>query len=463
MSLSSSDARPAAPFPTSPPEGGSPRPWSFPALSRRILENGLELCAVRIPTLPMVQVRWTFRGGRLQERPSPPGTARLLGQLARYGTPRWTAHELADHLDFLGVRLRCSVTTDSLSNTVTALSHQLEEALDVLDEVTLRPTIPEGELQRERAKALELHRHDLSEPDHLVNLWLSHLVFGDHAYGRPSATAAGLAAVGREDILGLLGRVLRPDQGMLLVVGDIDPDAVIERLTLRHAGMARPATPLPVPGAWPAAGRRVLVVDRPGSEQVSIGFGKTSISRLHPDYLALRLANQVLGGGASSRLFLELRERRSLTYGVYSSFEPGLYGGEFTASLSTAPQKAALAVSSLMGELERFVAEPIPAAEIEEARRTLIGSFPQRATGVSGVGGLVAGAWLHGLPATVWSTYLTEMDAEPVESVQAAARAWLRPDDGCLVLVGPGELCREAAAPYGAVEERTAEELGFEG
>jgi len=334
----------------------------------------------------------------------------------------------------------------------------------LLDEVAFGPTFPEHHVARERAKALEVLHHQLSVPGYLAGLWLNHAVYGGHPYGRRSSTLEGLKAVTRQDVQGFHERIMAPgsSRGMLLVVGDVDPHAVAHRLARRWENGdldgaattdAEQVASKPLEGlGFPVPEPQIIAVDRPESEQVTFGIGHQTIPRAHPDYYALRVANQVFGGGASSRLFMTLREQRSLTYGVYSRLSAGTRGGELSAEMATALDKAEEAAEALMNEFRGICASPISAEELTMAKQYLVGAFPRRASGVGGVASLVMMARNHGFGLEQWAEHQARIAAVDLDEVHAVTQRWIRPEALSVVAVGPGELCARALAPLGRVE-----------
>lgn len=450
-------------FPTTPPLRDTPRPWAFPEVHSATLPWGLTLAAVAMPALPLVQVRWTFRGGRSALASPATGTARLLAQVSRHGTQRYNTEQLSETLDHLGARLRTGISLDQANLTLTGQSAHLDTLLDLADEVAFRPTFPESELTRERTSALELHEHERVHAETVAARWLAWLLYPDHPYGWPPTTLQGLNETTREALIALHPQMYAPERGLLTVVGDIDPERILSLLTARYPSSPLASAPLGEVGPAPRSGaRRVVAVDRPGSEQVAVALGHTALHRAHPDYLALRVANQVFGAGVSSRLFLDLRERRSLTYGAYSALDAGVLGGDLISSLSTAPAKAALAVRALADQWDALAQAPIPEDELEPARRFLIGSFPQSASGVAGIGGLVSLRWLSGLPVDTWARYPEALAAISSETASAAVSRWVRPAETCAVIVGPLEQALEAASILGTPEIGRASEPAWE-
>ncbi len=425
-------------YPTTAPEGGDPKPWAFPPMAQTQLDGGLRIAAIRMPSLPIVQVRWSFRGGRQHEVRSANGTARLLQSVMRHGTRSYDSAALAEVLDQVGARLHVSVSADNAMVSVSSLAGHLERSLEVSHEVAFEATLPDTAIERERAKAVEVHRHDRSQADTLGALWLAWQLYGDHPYGRPYTTEAGLKLADASRLRELYQVMTHPGRALLLVVGDVDPDAVVARLADRYRGFRaqEPVSDIPVFELPTNTQRSAILVERPGAQQASIMAGTLALCRSDPEYMPLRLANQVFGGGASSRLFMELRERQSLTYGAYSALDCGVLGGDLTAGLSCANDKAVAAVRALCDELERMGSGDLDEAELVHARRYLIGAFPQRASGIAGVSALANAAWLHDLPSGTWSRYQAVIADVSMDAVVSSAKSWFTPEKYTFVVAG---------------------------
>jgi len=394
-----------------------------------------------MPALPIVTVRWCFLSGRLHEVPDKTGTGFLLQRLLRHGTADFNSSDLARHLDRRGIRLGTQVSVDSAVVSVSALREYLGEAIHIANDVAFKPLLPESALAVERIRALQLHQQATSQVEAMANLWMSHSLYGDHPYGRPVTTRAGLKNASIDDLRALHAQICDPSRSMLIVVGDVEPDEVVDVLARRVSGLkAAPSCAAWSPPPAPTCQPQVLLVERPGAEQVAMGVGALTMPRSHPDFLALRTVNHILGGGASSRLFTELRERQGLTYGVYSQLDCGLWGGDLTASMSVAPDKVGRAIGALSAQMERMGTGDVAPAELDAATDYLVGSFPQRASGLAGVSSLSMAAWLHQLPVSVWRDYQATLQAITMDDVEAAARRWLSPDRLCWVAAGSPEV-----------------------
>lgn len=422
----------------------------------RTLPSGLRIVVARLPWLPVVHIRWAFRGGRRLEAPNRTGSAGMLGTVARHGTQRHDSASLASALDHLGASLRISVGLDSASGGISGLSEHTDTLLDLLDEAVLRPVFPEAHLARERANALQVHHHQRVQPSAIAGGWLSRSLYGAHPYGHPAVVADELAALTRADLVSLHQRIIAPQRGLVLVVGDVDAEATADALCARYADLPAGAElPKPPPAT---RSRRLIAVERPGAEQVVMVMGLPLFAWGAPDHLAMEIANQAIGGGAGSRLFNELRERDGLTYSAWSALDLGILGGDFSAGLSCSAEKANAAVSALVEGLSR----PPTAAELSGARRYIIGAFPQRASGVGGVAALLYTAWLYGRPVSSWADYLPDIaDISDDVLIDTAAR-WIQPSQASVVAVGPRDSAQRALELLGTPEVRSPDDRGFE-
>jgi zinc protease len=190
----------------------------------------------------------------------------------------------------------------------------------------------------------------------------------------------------------------------------------------------------------------VVGVTRPGSEQTTIARGQLAIPRAHPDLHALRLANHALGGSSSGRLFTRLREELGLTYGVSSSVDAGLVGGDFSLSFTTAAARTAEACQALSASLGDFSTRPPAGEELERARRSMIGGYVHGTVGVAAVAGLLARGRVLGIDRADLAERPARIAALDDEAVQQAAARWITPADQSLVLVGVAEALDAALA-----------------
>jgi len=330
------------------------------------------------------------------------------------------------------------VTIDSSIVSISGVSQHLWTYVDMATDVALEPALPKIAAVAERMKALQIHHHEWSRVDNIAALWLARSLYGEHPYGLPRTTLAGLEQTTVEDLEALHHSIVDPHRGLILVVGKIEVDSVVQRLADRFGDLPSNTTPVPmVPTVPQAEPKTMVMVSVEAAETTTIGMGLPAVARNHEDYTALRVVNQVFGGSASSRLFRTLRDKLGLSYGAYSALDSGRYAGDLTAYVTLDPYRADQGFSALYEELEVMASGSFSDAELDHARRFLMGSFPQRATGLAGLSTLATASWMHDLPDDVWSNLQLRVNSvDQGQAVDMASR-WFLPEESTWVVVGP--------------------------
>jgi predicted Zn-dependent peptidase len=211
-----------------------------------------------------------------------------------------------------------------------------------------------------------------------------------------------------------------------------------------------PAVAIPPAPAQSAA--KIFLIDRPGSVQTVLTLGTLGIERTSPDYFAMLLADKVLGGGPSGRLFLNLREDKGYTYGAYSGFSGSKYRGTWTSSSEVRTDVTDGAMTEFRNELERLRTQPVPAEELENAKRSIIGSFALSLEQPQALLQNIVTQMLYNLPADYWDTYPQKVSAVTAEDVQRVAQKYIDMDRLQVVAVGDAAKTKDVLAKYGKVE-----------
>ena len=359
---------------------------------------------------------------------------------ARYGTENYSAAELAYTLDSLGTQLSCGATLDGLSVSLQCLSEHLEESLGLLREVVHAPVFLESEVEREKGKVIASKRQSAASPSGTSGLWMGRLLFGEHPYGHPTASPEEVAELTAEDLRGFHARSVRPEGAILVVVGDVLEDELLELLEAQ-LGVWKGAAPAPIrPDALERrAESPFLLLDRPGSAQAHVLLGLNALHRAHPDHLKLSCLNHIFGGGASGRLFKDLREERSLTYGCSSSLDSGLWAGDLVASLSCSTENTPAAIEALVEQTHRICTERVAEAELEACIRYKVGAWPKSGSTFGGLAGLLMLREVHGLSEEIWTRYPDALRSLTVEDLSACSEEHLHFDSRALVVVGDAE------------------------
>jgi zinc protease len=420
-----------------PPEPGEPRDVQFPPITHVELDNGLAIDTVAWRKLPVAYLHLVIESGGEADPDDMPGLSRLIASMLKEGTRSRTSAELAEQVEFLGANLWTSADSESIHIGVHVLRDQLDEALDILADVAMNPAFRNDELRKLKRRELDRLALESKQPSWLAQRELHRVLYGDHPYAHVDTTTDVVERVSRADMVRWHRDHFAPNNAFLVVVGDVNADDVQGAASKAFAKWRQRKVPEPAYPAPPERDQRqVILVDRPASVQSMIYIGNLAIPRSHGDWVPLEVANQVLGGSAASRLFMDLRERRSLTYGAYSRVGARVQVGPFRASAAVANPKTAAAMDAFFEHLDRIVGEEPSEAELANAKRYLVDSFPLQIDTPGKIASLVADLRLYGLPEGYWDTYRSKIQKVDAKAALTAAKAHIRPDDAIVVVVG---------------------------
>ncbi len=436
------------------PEPRPALPFRVPSFTADRLPNGPALRAASWGKRPTVAVSVFFPGaGSASDPESQEGLAEITAEALLSGTTRRSSKELAEAIDDLAVIVDPSAGIDLASCQLSVLERDLEAGLALLAETLLESTFPEEEVERLRTRRLDSLIEQRSEPDYLARERLLDRLYRGHAYGRPSATERSLAKLTRDDVSTFFQRHYRLANATIVLVGKSRPERLLEAARAAFSGFdPQPAATLrngTVPPPNPIRGFSLHLVDRRDAVQTNILVARPGLARSDPRFPAAVLANQVLGGGASSRLFQTLREEKGLTYGAYSSISSRVAGGHVTASVDCRTDVTEEALSTLLGLVRSFSqAGPTP-EEHERAQKYLIGSFAlSRETPGSLVQDEIA-RLLYGLPEDEYSTLRDRYQSARREDVADISRALFDTSIGVVTAVGDAVKIRGALERFG--------------
>jgi zinc protease len=427
-----------------PDRSAAPKPAALaafkpPAVVKRTLSNGLPVWIVELHKVPVVQVNLVVKGGSGSDPQGQFGIANLTAEMLDEGAGKRGALAIADAVDYLGASLSTSSTFDASFVDLHVPVARLGEALPIMADVALRPTFPEKELQRVREEILTSFVEAEDDPARLVQFAFPRLVFGPaHRYGTAAVgTAAALKGFNVDALRQFHARAYVPSRSLLIVTGDVTPDAAVRQLESAFgqwkgtAGTAAAAMPL----APQLASRQVFVIDKPGAPQSQIRIGWVGVPRSTPDYFALRVLNTILGGAFTSRLNQNLREEHGYTYGAGSAFDMRASAGPFYAAAGVQTDKTADALREFFKELEG-IRKPIPADELEKAKSYLALQLPRSFETTGSVGGSLAQVFIYGLPQEYFATYTDRVRAVTSADVQRVAERYIQPEKFAIVVVG---------------------------
>ncbi|HEX2080150.1 MAG TPA: pitrilysin family protein [Longimicrobium sp.] len=426
---------------SAPPPPGPIRPFEAPRPQRFTLANGVRVVAVERTAIPIVAVGVLVEAGTTYEPARSAGLARLAASLLREGTADTPGPELARRLAALGAEWETFAGFTHAGVTFTTLSPRVPEALDLLAAALRSPAFPADGFDRRRAEAVAALEQRNADPTVAGFDLLVRALFAPGApYGRaPEGERAGLEALARDDVVRWHGEHFVPARTTVVFVGAVPPArarALAEAAfgSWRAEPRAAPA-PFPSPPA-PAAGARVILVDRPGAAQTGIVVGSLTVTATDSLYFPLLLLNRVLGVGTSSRLNRTLRERRGFTYGVQSYVEARRGVGVFSVEGLVRTDATDSTLVELSAELRRLASGDVTAEELEGAVSGLTGSFPTSIATVQALRTRLVNLLAWDAPLDFYTSYRERLSSVDLAQVNAAARRLFHPERMIYVLVG---------------------------
>lgn len=415
--------------------------------------EGVEAWLVEDDSIPFVAIEFQFRGGASMDAPGKRGAVNLMTALLEEGAGQRDATAFAQAVEDLGARIGFSAGDDTVSVSFRALNETRAEAADLLAQALSQPRFDDTALERVRAQVLAVIRAEATDPGAIAAAEMARQAWGDHPYGSSvNGTAGSVAALTRQDLVAAKNRVLARDRVVVGAAGDIGPEELGLLVDRILAGLPDEATaPLPEPAELALSGG-VTVLDW-DSPQTVVSFAGPGIAIDDPDYFAAFVANHILGGGGfSSRLMDEIREKRGLTYGVGTGLATGIYGQTWQGGMASANGTVAEAVDLIREEWARMAAG-VTEDELTDAKTYLTGEYPLRFDGNGRIASIMAGMQLIGLPVDYIDSRNERVEAVTAEDVARVAGEMLDLDQLRFVLVGRPEGIADSeadAAPLAA-------------
>lgn len=427
----------------------------FPPSVTFTLDNGLKVIFVEQHEVPKVQLQLVVGGSDKAAPPEQQGVASLMAALLTQGTVKKSAETIATLIESVGGSISASAVLEWTQVSVNALTTDVELAFDLLSEVARYSVFPPSEFAVAQTQELTLLDLNAGDPATLADRQFSRVAFPGHPYGYLETTET-VSNLTRQDVREFHRTYYRPNNALLVIVGDLSAEEA-RRLTEDAFG-AWMSKEVPDYLDYPARGTAdtsvIYLVDRPDSEQATIQIGNVAIDARNPDRYALEVANAVLGSGSSSRLFVNLREDKGYTYGVFSRFARPNDEASFRVIGNFNPANAGDAIREILMELERMQAEPISEQELSDAKGKIIGGFALAMEDPSVYADQLAVRALTGVPLEELDQYLPAIEAVTAEEVQAAAVQYIDTESPIIIVVGNADVLRpqlEEIAPVRVV------------
>jgi zinc protease len=384
------------------------------------------------------------RTGILYEPAEKTGLAEMVAHLLRSGgTASRTAQELDERLEYLAATLSCRMGMGTASVTVSTLSKDMQEAVDILVEVLRTPAFSEVEIERYRTDRLQELGLRNNETEKVESREWAFLIYGDHPFARQfRETGTSVRSITADDLRRFHQTYFVPQNFVIAASGDFRREDLVRALERAFAGWSGTAPQLPeVPSVTHRPAPGVYLVNKEDVNQARVRLGHLGIRRDDPDFFSVSLMNYVLGGGDfASRIVQRVRSDEGLSYNQGSAFSlPVLHEGDFVAYFQTKPSTVAYGISIILEEIKRIREEPVDGQTLEDAKQNLrsmlVNNFVDPWTTMR----TFAEDEITGRPKDFWRTYDARYQAVTAEDVQRAARTHLRPEEFVFLVVGDAE------------------------
>ena len=436
-----------------------------PAHQRFVLPNGLTVILVPRKDVPMIAFAGFVRGGSFADPDQKPGVGSLVAGLLDRGAGKRNAYEFADALEGVGGTFTAVAGTESLSFAGQFLARDRALMIELLADALMRPRFEAAEFETYRAREIEFIKAAKdSDPSQIVGIYGRAALFGPHPYGRPQGgSERSLATITREDVVNYHRENFGADNATVVFAGDLDAKWMRQAVTTAFASWSKSsARKVKVSPAPRVTGRRVLLVDAPGSVQTYFWLGNVGVDRRYSGRPALDLVNTLYGGRFTSILNTELRIKSGLSYGASSRFTRGIMPGEFAIRSFTQTDNTVKAVDLALQTLEQLKHGDIEQAMLESSRSYVLGQFPLQLETAAHWASALADLEFYGLGKDYIEGYgpaLARVDL--AETAAVIADAFPRPADLVIVLVGDAAKIREQVAKYGPVTEMKLSDPDF--
>ncbi len=423
----------------------------------KALPNGLKILYVEDNSLPYVSFSLLLKTGSSSDPAAFPGLSLLVAETLDKGAAKRSALDVADDLGRIGADFSASVTADASTVTGSSLSMHADRLLSIFSEAVMEPTFSEAEIARARRQILAAIQRRVDNADALADTaWADHL-FGNHPYARPPlGTSRSVQSVKRKNVIQHYLRHYRPNNAILAVTGKLSPELVakVERTFSAWDAREIPAVRYP---AFPKIDKiQIRLVDNPALVQAQIRLGHKGIKRQNDDFIALRVANTILGGAFASRLMDRVRKELGLTYGISSGFDARLDFGPFEISTFTKNESAGQAIAEILKVVETFRKGGATDEEVKRAKGYLKGVFPTAIETAEKFAYNLLMLRLYGIPDSYLTNYLRDLDRVSTSDVNRVIQQYIDPANMKALVYSSSKAVLPQLQPLGIVEVKKA-------
>ncbi|MBZ5563246.1 MAG: insulinase family protein [Acidobacteriia bacterium] len=444
-------AEKAHPLPKALPPYGPVVPFRAPQVEIKKLANGLTLWLVPRPGFPKVALTLAVKGGMSVDPGGRPGLSQLLLATLDQGTKTRSARQIAEEIQAAGGDLSGDALADSIRVSTDVLASKADAALGLLADIFANATFPDSEVDLAKRNAADNLRAQEAEPGFLARRALAKVIFGTHPYSVISPTQDSITRTTPAELRREYARRFRPDQTLLVAVGDFDAAALTASIEKQFGGWKAPAeAPVADVGAPVEKNpHAVFFVERAGSVQTTLALGAFGPSQRDPEYEPAEVANAIYGGMFGSRLVVNIREDKGYTYSPGSFLQVRRDAGIFQTRADVRNAVTGASLNEIEYELNRLATTSPSEEEMQRAERYLVGIKAIILQLQRSVGSQLATLWVSGLPPEELGRESEKIQKVTPQQVDDVARKYFPFSRQTVVAVGEEKVIKDQLAPFG--------------
>ncbi len=417
-------------------------------IERVISPRGIEAWLVQSDANPLIAMRFAFRGGSTQDPQGKEGLAYFISAMMDEGAGELGAVAFQEREQALAMRMDFDTSRDVMLGNVQTLTANKDEVFDLLRLALTKPRFDKDAVERVRAQILAGLKFDENDPGTVASLAWDRLAFQDHPYGRPiKGSMASIASISSDDLAGYVDRVFARDKLVISVVGDIDADTLGKALDHISGDLPLKSALTPVVEAKPPLGPTSEIIEMDVPQSVA-QFGHRGIARKDEDFIPAYVLNYIIGGGGfSSRLMEEVREKRGLAYSVHSNLFPFQHGAVFIGSVATKNEAVGQSLDVIASELRRVAEQGPTEQEFADAKSYLTGAYALRFESSSSIANQLLWIQIEDLGIDYASRRNELVEAVTLDDIRRVAKRLIEADRLITTIVGKPVAAKSQAAP----------------
>jgi zinc protease len=434
--------------PDTPPIPG----YKLPPVFETKLPNGLNVLLVEDARFPLVTARLTFMAGSKYDPKDAPGLSEAVASLLTEGTKTRNSRQISEETDSLGGALGGSSGPDALTITGNSISDNLPKLLELMADVARNASFPQDEVDLYKQNRIQGLLSEHSDPGFLAGEKFSEVIYGSSPYAHIAPTTASVQKLDAKELAAFRDMYLTPNNATLILLGGLPArDTLIKILTERFGSWQQKPLPPAPKMDLPAPKRQIVLVDRPGSVQADIHVGRLAPTRTSTEFFPLMVGTVILGGGANSRMFQNIREKEGFAYDAHSEYGTKRDAAQVVAVTQVRNEVIEPALKAMISELEKMASTPVPTPELTANKNYLAGIYLVRLETQDGLASQLNTMKTLGLPNNYLETYVTRVRSVEPDGLLAAAKKYLAPGDDAIVVVGDASKIADALKKFGNV------------